>query len=380
MRRVKRYDCCDRSGQLASANYGGGKSEDFLWDGLALIQRGGERFINEPHVGNAPKKLCFEGKPRAQRSARRARKGPRGNPVVSSKGTSYFNDMLGTTLGAKTKGKKYSAAALTAFGEDLTVNSSEAASRSPFPVPHSPFFTGKPHVAGLGHAFLFRNYRAGLAKWQTSDPLGYPDGWNQLTYCGNDAAGAVDLFGCLLGPSGPNVETRDKFTQIISNLSEKGNRELLNLITTETNRLCGSKPHYNYHLLDTYIDEWTAWSRTGRTKVDANGVTWYEEERFLYSYVFTTELLMEECSGQYEVEVRLFGDAAAILGFVLAITPGVNIAVGTVVAGAGILPTIYSWTIGNEDDKPIGLEFFPKLDETGKQIKLLLQCQTQWVE
>ena len=24
-----------------------------------------------------------------------------GNPVVSSKGTSYFNDMLGTTLGAK---------------------------------------------------------------------------------------------------------------------------------------------------------------------------------------------------------------------------------------------------------------------------------------
>ena len=35
-----------------------------------------------------------------------------GNPVVSSKGTSYFNDMLGTTLGAKAKGKKYSASAL----------------------------------------------------------------------------------------------------------------------------------------------------------------------------------------------------------------------------------------------------------------------------
>ena len=103
--------------------------------------------------------------------------------------------MLGTTLGAKTKGKKYSAAALTAFGEDLTVNSSEAASRSPFPVPHSPFFTGKPYVAGLGHAFLFRNYRAGLAKWQTADPLGYPDGWNQLAYCGNGALMAVDLWG-----------------------------------------------------------------------------------------------------------------------------------------------------------------------------------------
>ena len=30
-----------------------------------------------------------------------------------------------------------------------------------------------------------RNYRAGLAKWQTADPMGYPDGWNQLAYCGN---------------------------------------------------------------------------------------------------------------------------------------------------------------------------------------------------
>ena len=163
-------------------------TEEFLWDGLALIQRGDEQFINEPHVGNAPKKLRFEGKPRAQRSARRARKGPRGNPVVSSKGTSYFNDMLGTTLGSKEKSGKYSASALTAFGEDI--------SASPlFPVAHSPFFTGKPYVEGLGHAFLMRNYRAGLAKWQTADPIGYPDGWNQLAYCGNGVVSSVDIYG-----------------------------------------------------------------------------------------------------------------------------------------------------------------------------------------
>jgi len=62
-------------------------------------------------------------------------------------------------------------------------------------------FTGKPHVDGLGYAFLFRNYRPGLGKWQTADPLGYPDGWNQLAYCMNpishfDYLGAadVDLF------------------------------------------------------------------------------------------------------------------------------------------------------------------------------------------
>ena len=107
-------------GQLASATVGGDhraprtapQLETFLWDGLALIQRGDEQFINEPHNGNAPQKLCFGGEPRAKRSARRACKGPRGNPVAFSNGTSYFNDMLGTTVGAK-KGGKYSAAALT---------------------------------------------------------------------------------------------------------------------------------------------------------------------------------------------------------------------------------------------------------------------------
>ncbi len=138
-------------------------AETFLRNGLALIQRGDEQFMNEPHVGG-------------------------GNPVASSKGTSYFNDALGTTVGSKSNGK-YSAAALTAFGEDLTVH-------SPTPTQNSNFFTGKPFVEGLGHAFLMRNYRAGLAKWQTADPMGYPDGWNQLAYCGNGVTGAVDLWGC----------------------------------------------------------------------------------------------------------------------------------------------------------------------------------------
>ena len=165
-------------GQLARADYGNGagndgravstkppppaSSEDFLWDGLALIKRGDERFVNEPHVGG-------------------------GNPVTSSKGTTYFNDILGTTVGAK-RNRKYSAAALTAFGE------SDPASQPLNTSTSQQFFTGKPEVAGLGHAFLFRNYRAGLAKWQTADPLGYPDGWNQLAYCGNGVVQAVDTY------------------------------------------------------------------------------------------------------------------------------------------------------------------------------------------
>ncbi len=156
-------------GQLAKAMYGDGRalsprapqSEDFLWDGLALIQRGDEHFINEPHIGG-------------------------GNPVASSKGTSYFNDVLGTTVGAKKDGK-YSAAVLTAFGENYLTTQ---------PPNHQTFFTGKPFVEGLGHAFWMRNYRAGLAKWQSADPMGYPDGWNQLAYCNNGVTSAVDLWGC----------------------------------------------------------------------------------------------------------------------------------------------------------------------------------------
>ena len=96
--------------------------------------------------------------------------------------------MLGTTVGAK-QGVKYSAAALTAFGESFPASQPLNTSTS------QQFYTGKPHVAGLGHAFLFRNYRAGLAKWQTADPLGYPDGWTQLAYCRNSPYEFFDFQG-----------------------------------------------------------------------------------------------------------------------------------------------------------------------------------------
>jgi len=88
---------------------------------------------------------------------------------------SYSNDMLGTTVGAKKDGK-YSAAVLTAFGETLETPQCEATSNFKHQTSNSQtFFTGKPMVEGLDHAFLMRNYRAGLAKWQTADPMGYPD-------------------------------------------------------------------------------------------------------------------------------------------------------------------------------------------------------------
>ena len=92
---------------------------------------------------------------------------------------------------SRPKSPRYSAAALTAFGERMTDGNASPASRSL----GEGWFTGKPEIAGLGHAFLFRNYRASLGKWQTADPLGYPDGWNQMAYCNNGVVDAVDCLG-----------------------------------------------------------------------------------------------------------------------------------------------------------------------------------------
>ena len=150
-------------GQLASATKtmsgkaGGAQSpatEVFYWDGLALVKRGITSYVNEPHPGG-------------------------GAAVFSSKDGVMFNDILGTTLGTQSE-HGYASVAMTAFGDTADADA---------------LFTGKPLVDGLGHAFLLRNYRAGLGKWLTADPLGYPDGWNQLAYGNNAVLSGVDRMG-----------------------------------------------------------------------------------------------------------------------------------------------------------------------------------------
>ena len=148
----------DISGQLATADYGDSR-ETFLWDGLALLSRNNLKYVNEPAVTG-------------------------GNPILAGD-KMLFDDMLGNTLGVK-DGEKFSAIDRDAFGElkpgekpNLAVN----------------FFTGKPEIDGLGYSFLFRNYRADLGKWQTTDPLGYPDGWNNLAYCNSKIFSVVDPLG-----------------------------------------------------------------------------------------------------------------------------------------------------------------------------------------
>ena len=91
--------------------------------------------------------------------------------------------MLGTTLGVK-EGNQLTVNSLTAFGEPLSTSPMEDS-----------FFTGKPHVGEMGYAFLFRAYRADQGKWQTADPLGYPDGWNNFAYVNNGVTIAIDWMG-----------------------------------------------------------------------------------------------------------------------------------------------------------------------------------------
>ena len=140
-------------GQIAGVTYADGRRENYLWDGLALIHRDGTELLNEPAVTG-------------------------GNPVLSGDKV-LFNDMLGNTLGVKGK-DAYQPIKMTAFGESDNVDA---------------FFTGKPLVGELGYAFLFRNYRPEQGKWQTADPLGYPEGWNNFAYVNNAVSMNIDWLG-----------------------------------------------------------------------------------------------------------------------------------------------------------------------------------------
>ena len=98
------------NGQIAKAIRENG-IETFEWDGLALIERSGTKYINEPHVGG-------------------------GNPILAiggdgQKTEAIFTDILGTSMG-KVSGNGYSAIDKTSFGADSSDNSS--------------FFTGKPYI------------------------------------------------------------------------------------------------------------------------------------------------------------------------------------------------------------------------------------------
>lgn len=153
----------DGVGMLASKISSDVKVENWMWDGLALVRRGKDIHVNEPHISG-------------------------GVPIVSRtpSGTQFHeSDFLGTTLWSiDTKGNVVSCQNDTIFG-DGTIKTNRCAR-----------FTGKPYDEDL-QAFVFpcRNYDASTARWQSADPAGYPDGANQHFYAAIPTLG-IDPLGC----------------------------------------------------------------------------------------------------------------------------------------------------------------------------------------
>lgn len=140
----------DVEGHLASDG-----TDLLFWDDLSLIERGGTRILNSSALTG-------------------------GNPfLVGDK--IVFHDHTGSSLGVVENGKA-SVVQRSSFGQ------AEAAK-------DIDFYTGKPYVAGLGYSFLYRNYHAGTNRWTSSDPFGYPDGWNNYSYALNMPNSNMDPTG-----------------------------------------------------------------------------------------------------------------------------------------------------------------------------------------
>ena len=101
-----------------------------------------------------------------------------GNPILANDKV-LFNDILGNTV-STISSNELNPVFMTAFGETADKNA---------------MFTGKPFISELGYVFLYRNYHPAHAKWNSSDPLGYPDGWNNLAYCENQSTTTIDIMG-----------------------------------------------------------------------------------------------------------------------------------------------------------------------------------------
>ena len=141
----------DGFGMLAQKTFHDGSTEVWVWDGLALIRRGSDIYVNEPHVSG-------------------------GVPILSktAEGVRYHeHDFLGTTLWSMdTKGN------LVKDYQDTTIFGEGSIQKD-----RSARFTGKPYDEDLqAYVFPYRNYDASTARWRSSDPAGYPDGVNQHFY------------------------------------------------------------------------------------------------------------------------------------------------------------------------------------------------------
>ena len=154
----------DGFGMLAQKTFSDGTTETWVWDGLALIRRGSDIYVNEPHISG-------------------------GVPILTktNEGIRYHeHDFLGTTLwSTDTKGN------LVKDYQDTTIFGEGSIQKD-----RSARFTGKPYDEDLqAYVFPYRNYDATTARWRTSDPAGYPDGINNQFYAAVPTY-SIDILGC----------------------------------------------------------------------------------------------------------------------------------------------------------------------------------------
>ena len=141
----------DGFGMLAQKTFHDGTTEVWVWDGLALIRRGSDIYVNEPHISG-------------------------GVPILSKtdEGVRYHeHDFLGTTLWSMdTKGN------LVKDYQDTTIFGEGSIQKD-----RSARFTGKPYDEDLqAYVFPNRTYDPEIKIWRSMDPSGYPDGINAQFY------------------------------------------------------------------------------------------------------------------------------------------------------------------------------------------------------
>ena len=263
------------NGQIAKAIRKNGV-ETFEWDGLALIERSGTKYINEPHPGG-------------------------GNPILAINGDSYetiFTDMLGTSLG-KIEENGYYAITKTSFGaESNNANS---------------FFTGKPYVENLGYAFLFRNYRADMGKWLSQDLIGYPDGWNNFAYCNNSIIESLDLYGAA------ELSSNRAYVSIVLSNGQKYGSYISN--ASELNSLMSNADTSNKITAFTYTGH-SAEGTSGLIINNSNpnmpyGITPYDFKNISTNFEQNISVTLNACyQGNYLDEyLRYLPDNATIIGY-----------------------------------------------------------------
>ncbi|MBP5284517.1 MAG: hypothetical protein ILO34_00195, partial [Kiritimatiellae bacterium] len=241
-------------------------------------------------------------------------------------------------------GRKYSAAALSAFGEGDNSNA---------------FFTGKPHVEGLGRTFLFRNYRASIAKWQTTDPLGYPDGWNQLVYCNNGVTSAVDLWGC------DAASYYDVFKRYVDTIMSLNSSDVLNNITSHTIQNAGNGNFRFVKMYDRTISVLHYdWRKVNPEETRLrNGKVEYKYEMCVDDWMYEVRILQAKIVE--DVDVEIWESTVAGVGIIGLAYPLLGIATSISAVGENVVKRILTIHCSEYEWIPVGLVFTRKLDSSG---------------